>query len=191
MDYVRIVDAKEIARRMFVTNSFDSLLSSLGVILGNYTYGIENPASYVAGVVGASFTLGFFSGVLATYFAERAERLRELRETEKAVVRPLAGTIYEKAARIVPIYVAFWSGIGAVVLPIIGLLPFIASISSYLHAPVVLLVYSSVALILAELYALGVYLGRISGGNPMLSGLKMMLTGLSAVILFTLINLVK
>ncbi len=190
MQHVKILNAKEIARRMFVTNSFDGLLSSLGVILGNYIYGTENPENYVAGVIGASFALGFFSGIVATYLSERAERLRELRQTERAVMHPLSGSIYEKAAKTVPLYVALWSGMGAIFLPIIGLLPFILSILFSLTIPITVLVYSSAAIILAELFLLGAYLGKISGENSLLSGLQMTLIGLAAVVVFTIVNII-
>ena len=188
-EYVEMLNAREIARRMFVTNSFDGLLSTLGIILGNYTYGTTNIESYVGGVVGASMALGLFSGMIATYLSERAERLRELRKTERVMLRSLRGTIYEKAAKLVPVYVAFWSGFGAVVLPIIGIAPFLATLVLGLSLPLSTLVYSSAAIILGELFALGVYLGRVSGENPLLSGARMAAIGLGAVALFTFINM--
>ncbi|NOZ89501.1 MAG: hypothetical protein GXO15_06220 [Crenarchaeota archaeon] len=183
--YADMLDAKEIARRMFVTNSFDGLLSTLGIVLGNYMYGTVKVESYVGSVVGASMALGFFSGMVATYMSERAERLRELRKTEKAVLRSLRGTIYEKAAKVVPVYVAFWSGVGAMLLPVIGIAPFLAAMILGLSMPVWVLVYASAGLILLELFLLGVYLGRISGENPLVSGARMTAIGMGAVALFT------
>ncbi|BEP17579.1 hypothetical protein PYJP_09310 [Pyrofollis japonicus] len=188
--YARILEARSIARRMFITNSFDGLLSSLGVILGSYLSGATNPANYIGGVAGASFAMGFFSGFIATYMSERAERLRELRETEKAVLHSLKGSIYERAARVVPLYVAIWSGFGAIILPLIGILPFIISAVLGFGARISLLVYASAAIIIGELFALGAYLGHISGENPIISGLRLALIGLGAVIFFAFIGAV-
>jgi predicted membrane protein (TIGR00267 family) len=186
--YASILNAKDIARRMFVTNSFDGLLSSLGVVLGNYLSGTTSLESYIGAVLGASFSLGFFSGVVATYLSERAERLRELRKTERVMLHSLKGTIYEKAAKLVPIYVAFWSGLGAIVLPIIGISPFLLARLAGVAASIALLVYSSAAVMVLELFGLGYYLGGISGENRLLSGLRMAMIGLGSVAFFTLIH---
>ncbi len=187
--YASILRAKEIARRMFVTNSFDGLLSSLGVVLGNYVSGTTSLHSYVGTVLGAAFSLGFFSGVVATYLSERAERIRELKRTERAMLHSLKGTIYERAAKLVPIYVALWSGFGAIVLPLIGLTPFLVALAAGFHVKVHVLVYSSAAIMIVELFALGAYLGRISGENVLLSGARMAAIGLASVIFFTLLHL--
>lgn len=186
--YASILHAKEIARRMFVTNSFDGLLSSLGIILGNYVSGTTSLESYVGTVVGASFSLGFFSGVIATYLSERAERLRELHRTERVMLHTLRGTIYEKAAKLVPVYVAAWSGLGAIVLPLIGVSPFLLALGMGLNAPIHVLVYASAAIMIAELFGLGYYLGSISGENKLMSGLRMALIGVGSVLFFTLIH---
>jgi len=188
--YVKILEAKSIARRMFVTNSFDGLLSSLGVILGSYISGASNPMNYVGGVAGAAFAMGFFSGFVATYMSERAERIRELRETERAMLHSLRGSIYEKAARLVPLYVALWSGFGAIVLPLIAVLPFIVGELLGLNVSIRSLVYASAAIILLELFLLGAYLGHISGENKLVSGLRLALIGLAAVIFFAIVGVI-
>ncbi len=187
--YASILHAKEIARRMFITNSFDGLLSSLGIILGNYVSGTTSLESYVGTVVGASFSLGFFSGVIATYLSERAERLRELHRTERVMLHTLKGTIYEKAAKLVPVYVAAWSGFGAIVLPLIGVSPFLVALITGVNTPIHVLVYASAAIMIAELFGLGYYLGSISGENKLMSGLRMALIGIGSVLFFTLIHI--
>lgn len=188
--YVSMLEARGIARRMFITNSFDGLLSALGVILGNRVYGVSNLHSYVAGVLGASFALGLFSGFIATYLSERAERLRELRRTERAMLHSLKGSVYERAARMVPLYVALWSSFGALVLPSVAVAPFIAALAFGYSVSVDLLAYSSAGIILVELFLLGVYLGKVSGENRLVSGARMALIGVVAVVVFTLLGLV-
>ena len=178
--YASLLNAKEIARRMFVTNSFDGLLSTLGIILGNYASGTTSLNSYIGGVLGSSFALGFFSGMVATYLSERAERLNELRRTEKVMLHSLRGSIYEKAAKIVPVYVAVWSGLGALILPGIGVSPFIAAKLAGLSVGLTALVAASTAIVLGELFLLGAYLGRISGENVLVSGARMAAIGLAA-----------
>jgi predicted membrane protein (TIGR00267 family) len=183
-----MLEAKSIARRMFVTNSFDGLLSSLGIILGAYIAGLRDPAAYVGTVVGASFSMGVFSGIIATYFSERAERMRELRMLEKQLLHDLKGSVYEKAVKFVPLYVALWSGLGVVLLPALGVTPFIV-LPLIGGAPVWLMVYSSVALILLEIFLLGVYLGRVAGESPVRNGLKLLGIGGLAAAVLTLVEL--
>ncbi len=186
--YAEMLEAKSIARRMFVTNSFDGLLSSLGIVLGAYIAGLSDPWAYVGTVVGASFSMGVFSGIIATYFSERAERLRELRMLERQVLHKLSGSIYEKAARVVPVYVALWSGLGVVLLPAMAVAPFILLPLIGVSA-VGVMVYSSVALILLEIFLLGVYLGKVAGENPLRSGLRLAGIGGLAAAVLTLIEI--
>ncbi len=181
-----IVGAHSIARRMFVTNAFDGLLSALGIILGLYLAGVQQPLSYIGAVMGGTGVMGVFSGFVATYLSERAERLRELHETEKVMLRSLEGSIYDKAARLVPLYVASWSAFGAVVPPFASLTPFFAA--GLLHQPVALLVSESVSLILAMMFLIGYYLGRVSGENPWVSGARFLAIGASASALLLLLK---
>ena len=101
----------------------------------------------------------------------------------------MRGTIYEKAAKLVPIYVALWSGFGAIVLPMIGLTPFLLALAAGFNVQVHVLVYSSAAIMIAELFVLGAYLGSISGENMLLSGARMAAIGLASVLFFTLLRL--
>ena len=182
-----IVGAKSIARRMFVTNAFDGLLSTLGIILGLYTAGVSSPQSYLGAVLGGTGVMGIFSGFVATYLSERAERLRELHETERVMLHSLHGSIYERAARLVPLYVASWSAAGAIALPAASITP----IALCLPLGVVpsTAVYASVAVILLLMFILGFYLGIISGENRLASGLKFLAIGASAAALLLLAKL--
>ncbi len=187
--YAEMLDAKSIARRMFVTNSFDGLMSSIGIVLGSYLIGQRDPIAYIAAVIGASVSMGVFSGMVATYFSERAERIRELKKIEKALLHDLRGSVYEKAVKMVPIYVAFWSGIGIVLLPVIGAAPFIFSLLFNLRIDIGILVYSSVAVMIGEMFGLGYYLGKIAHENPLLNGLKLAGIGTAAAIALSLAQL--
>lgn len=176
-----IVGAKSIARRMFVTNAFDGLLSTLGIILGLYLAGVSTPQSYLGAVLGGTGVMGVFSGFVATYLSERAERLRELHETERVMVHSLHGSIYERAAKLVPLYVATWSALGAILLPALSVTPIAACLPGGRVTPFA--VYASIAIILASMFAIGFYLGVISGENRLMSGLKFLAIGASAVLL--------
>ncbi|AEM39398.1 protein of unknown function DUF125 transmembrane [Pyrolobus fumarii 1A] len=184
-----MVGAESIARRMFVTNAFDGLLSALGIILGLYIAGMSVPQSYIGAVAGGSGVMGLFSGFVATYLSERAERLRELRETERVMLHSLEGSVYWRAARLVPIYVAFWSAMGATLPPLLSTTPFI--LAAYSGVLVTLHhIAASISLILVFMYTLGFYMGKISGENPWLSGLRFLSIGVGATLFMSTLKLI-
>lgn len=186
----RISDAHSIARRLFVTNSFDGLISTLGIILGGYLGNIKDPATYIYTVAGGMLALGIFSGMIATYLSEKAEQLRELHETERVMLHKLDDSIYAKIARYVPVYVAFWSGVGALLLPLSTLIPFAIALYFETCFPLEVIIASSTIIALLELFLIGYYLGKISGENKLLNGLKFVSIGLTAVITLLALKIV-
>ncbi len=185
---VEVGEAKAVARRLFVTNSFDGLLTTIGVLLGSYIGGAQTPSAYIGAVLGGTITMGVFSGFLGALFSERAERRRELKQLQAHVMRDLTNTIYGKASRIIPYYVALWSSIGLIVFPIISLTPFfMAALGSMgvIHALV-----SSIASSNAMIFMLGIYIGKVSGDNVIRTGLTMLATSLAATVLLFLVSIV-
>ena len=183
-----IGEAKGVARRLFVTNSFDGLLTTIGVLLGSYIGGAVNPYSYIGAVLGGTVTMGIFSGFLGAFFSEKAERKKELKELQTQVMRDLSNTIYGKASKYIPYYVAVWSSIGLLLFPIISISPFFLSIKNILNVKNALV--SSIGLSNIMVFALGIYLGKVSGEGVMKTGLTMITTSLAATILLTLISIV-
>ena len=179
-------DAKSVARRLFVTNSFDALLTSLGVILGLYIGGVTQPSAYIGGVLGGSLTMGFFSGFLGAFFSERAERLKELKEIQAHVMKDLSQTIYGKMTRYVPIYVAFWSGLGVIMFPIIVVSPFLLSLVDMVNPSHAII--ASVVLVNLIIFLLGVYLGHISRENKVKTGGTMLAVSLGATFILFIVS---
>lgn len=170
-------DVRAIARRMFVTNSFDGLLASIGVMIGGFSEEAD-PLLLGLSVVGGGVAMGVLSGVVGVYMSERAERMRELQMIEKKVAKSLKGTMYDYAARIVPIYVALWSGMGIILFPVIVSLPFFAS-SRGLISPFHALI-AGLGLAYLIMVSLGAYLGRVSGESVLgysLRGLALAIGG--------------
>ncbi len=182
----RISDAKSIARRLFVTNSFDCLMTSLGVILGGYIGGIDSPKAFIGTVLGGSLTMGVFSGFLGAFFSERAERKRELKRMEFQVQRDLSKSIYGKASRIIPVYVALWSAAGIFMFPVITITPFILSSMGILS--VTSSVVASIAIINILIFTLGCYLGKISGEGILRNGVIMLTISLAATVMLLIIS---
>jgi len=183
---VRIAKAEEVSRRLFVTNSLDGLLSILGIVLGILAMNIKDPTAYVGAGLGGIVTMGFFSGFMGTYMSEKAERLKELKHIERSVLADLDNSVYGEVARVIPLYVAFWSLLGVVFFPAISLLPYVACMLGVLNIMNATLM--SIIIIHALLFTLGAYLGKISEEPLIKSGLKMVLIGCIATILFLMLR---
>jgi len=81
-----------IARRYFVNNFYDGMLTILGILLGFFMFIIYN--SEITSIesifvifpsIGTSISM-FISGVSGSYLSERAEQRKERRELDKAMV---------------------------------------------------------------------------------------------------------
>ncbi|BAA79600.1 conserved hypothetical protein [Aeropyrum pernix K1] len=184
LEYKRIVnvypDTPSIARRMFVTNGFDGLLAAIGVNIGGFSGGAD-PVVMVLSIMGGSLSMGVLSGVVGVYLSERAERLKELSRLEKKVSRSLRRSIYWKAANIIPLYIALWSGVGVIAFPLISVLPYIAAAYGMLAIEEAFAASLAIALALAG--GLGLYLGVVSGESKLYSTLRGLMLAVGAIIL--------
>ncbi|HEU97417.1 MAG TPA: hypothetical protein ENO36_00975 [Fervidicoccus fontis] len=177
----------EIARRMFVTNSFDSLIATIGIVLGNYVIGTSSPHSYLGSALGGSITMGVFSSFFGVYITEKAERLRELREIEEQLLIEIKDSIYGEVVRLAPIYVALWSMVGSIVFTFLSLSPFFLSIYGAIELNEAIAV--SVVISNSMIAVLGAYMGKISGEGIKKSVLKFISLSLSATFFLILISL--
>ncbi len=176
-------DTPAVARRMFATNSFDGLLSALGVSVGGFSPEV-NPEFLALGIIGGSLAMGVLSGVVGVYLSERAERIREVRELEKKVAKSLRNSVYWKAANIIPVYIALWSGIGIIFFPLLVAAPYLAAASGVIG--VVEAFYASVGVALTLMAAIGMYLARISGSSLLMGALKGVAVGVAGVVVVSL-----
>ena len=173
-------DVKPIARRMFVTNSFDSILASIGVNIGGFS-GEANPLLLAMSIIGGGVSLGLISNLLGVYMSERAERVRELRDLERKLASSLKGSIYWKAARFIPLYVALWSSIGVLLFPAMIAIPYLASSAGLvsLHNAF----YASLAISITALAGVSAYLGKITHEGLLRGALRGLLLGLLSIVL--------
>lgn len=170
-----------IARRLFVMNGFDGALTLLGIITGSFMAGITNTVYVIGSGLGACLAMGI-SGLTGAYFTERAERERELKNLEKAMLKDLSGSIQDTASRMIPILTALVDGISPALTGCITLLPFFFGLN------IKLAYMLGIALNMGTLFMLGIYLGRVSKQNKLLNGIKMLLVGLFTALILGLIG---
>lgn len=183
--YLRVTKAQKILRRYFAMNAFDGAMTSLGVVIGSYISNISDPRA-VIGVIVVSGIAMAVSGFSGTYMTESAERSRSLNELEDAMLVDLDDTIYGQASRFVSIFAAVVDGSAPFMASIPAVVPFFLSLAGL--CPIGLAFYASVGACLATLFLLGVFLGRISEGNLLYSGVKMVVAGVAVALLALVLN---
>jgi predicted membrane protein (TIGR00267 family) len=176
-EYERITDFWKIARRALANNSFDGVLTMVGVLTGNYLGGIRNAATVIRIGIAASVSIGV-SGLWGAYLAESAERGRELAELERLSLTDLSDTKISRAGRVAVVVVSLVDGLSPLVSSLIVLLPFF-------FAPLIgnILISYALSLVvgLIGLFGLGMFLGHISERSLLGYGLRTVVAGVVAV----------
>jgi len=184
-EYERITGFWKIARRALANNSFDGVLTMVGVLTGSYLGGIRDAATVIRVGMATAVSIGI-SGLWGAYLAESAERRRELAQLERVILTDLKGTKFGRAARMAVVVVSMVDGLSPLVSSLIVLLPFFV-------APLIGSIELSYALALAvsliTLFGLGMFLGHISERSLVGYGLRTVIAGIVAiVIIFILPN---
>lgn len=172
---LQLTHANRIARRYFVTNGFDGALTMLGLTIGFYTAGDVAVPVIISACLGAAVALAV-SGLASAYVSESAEREKELRELEQAVVNDLQTTAHGRAARLVPVFVAIVNGLSPLLIALLIMLPlWLAQAGFALPLPPLEV---SVLVAFAALFLLGTFLGTISGRLWLWAGMRTLLIAL-------------
>jgi len=176
-EYERITGFWQIARRALANNSFDGVLTMVGVLTGNYLGGIRDAATVIRIGVAASVSIGV-SGLWGAYLAESAERDRELAQLERISLIDLSDTKFSRAARVAVVVVSLVDGLSPLVSSLIVLFPFFI-------APLIGSIGLSYALALivglVSLFGLGMFLGHISQRSLVGYGLRTVVAGIVAI----------
>ncbi|MFX1510468.1 MAG: hypothetical protein ACFFBR_09205 [Promethearchaeota archaeon] len=175
----RISNVGPIARRYFAMNAFDGTLTMLGIILASHFAFHFDAGAIVSAGIGACLAM-MFSGLAGTYLAEKAERERELREMEQAMLRRLDQTLFKRATRFAIIISSVVDGFAPFMAGLLLLAPFFVVVFNptfWFYAVII-----SVATGFVLLFLLGVFLGRVSEQNQWLYGLQTLAAGLGTAI---------
>jgi predicted membrane protein (TIGR00267 family) len=183
--YLRITKASGIARRIFVMNGFDGAMTIFGIVLGSWIAGVSKPEVILLAGLGACLAMGV-SGFFGALMAEKAERERHLKDMEETTNNNVDPIHYE-AASFVAFYVALISGLSPALTAVISLSPFV--IASLKLASLTNAYTFSLALSLAILFLLGIYLGKVAKENGWLYGIAMIAVGALTAIIILLIQL--
>jgi predicted membrane protein (TIGR00267 family) len=182
-EYERIAGFWQIARRALANNAFDGVLTMVGVVMGQWIGGVQDPSTVILTGIATSISIGV-SGLWGAYLAESAERGRELAELEKISLTDLGETKIGRASRVAVIVVSLVDGLSPLVSSLIVLTPFfIASLIGGIAVSYVI----SMALALVCLFGLGMFLGHISGRSLIGYGIRTAIAGVVAIVITRLL----
>lgn len=180
-----IAKAQGIARRYFVVNGFDGALTMLGIVVGFYFSDGASAHVALSGCIGAAVALGM-SGVTSAYISERAEREKELRELEQAMMLKLGDSTHGKVVKYIPLVIGIVNGLSPLIISLVIIFPIWLSTSTstaFSYNPFEI----SIIFAFVCLFLLGVFLGKISGAFWLWSGIKtIIIASVTALIIYLL-----
>ena len=172
--YHRISDVGPISRRYFVMNAFDGALTMLGVVIGAYVAGILEPMPIISAAVAGSIAMGT-SGMSGAYMTEKAERTKELKELEKAMLTDLKNGLHHRSHKFATIFAALVDGISPALAAMLVVSPFFMVNPGIITVEIAF--FTCIVLTLVVLSLLGVYLAKISDESMIRYGVQMLLVG--------------
>lgn len=177
---------RKIARRYLVTNGFDGALTMLGLMTGFYLGGATEVKVAINACLGAAIAL-FVSGFSSAYLSETAERQKELREMEQALLVDLKESHYGDASRYLPLFIALVNGLSPLLFSLIILVPLFFAHYGFLWPCSPFLV--AIAVAFCCIFLLGVYLGKISKSFWLWAGLRAVLIAAGMMAIITLLDI--
>ena len=176
-EYSEISKVGQIARRAFANNSFDGVLTMIGVVMGSFVVGVDNAKVILVTGLSTALAIGI-SGGWGAYLTESAERRHAVSELERITLSELQDTKIGKASRMAVLMVAAVDGLSPFLSAFLVILPFFfaAMMPSIDYA-----YYASIAMALVSLFGLGIYLGKISREKLFLSGVKTTVAGVVCI----------
>jgi predicted membrane protein (TIGR00267 family) len=146
----------------------DGALSTLGIVIG--AYAAAGPV-IIAAAIGGTLANGI-SNALSAYSASEAEQYSEMRSIEDAMVaRELKGSAIERKIRRDNLLASVADGMATLIGGAFPILP-----QLFLKPPQSM--FLAAGLVILIIFLIGIYLGKVSRRNILLSALKMAFFGI-------------
>lgn len=182
--YNKIASIAKIIRRYFAINGFDGVITIIGVLIGNYIIGVKNYINVVIAGAAICISLGI-SGVWSAYYSEKAERKKEIDDLEKTTLHNLDKTVISYAQNYASKVLAIVNGLSPVLTAFIPMIPFLFG----KFIPINICYYLGFGLAFLILFGIGLFLGKISKSNLVISGIKMLFAGVFCIALSLLLKI--
>ena len=165
-------------------NSFDGILTIMGILVGSYFAGIMEAKTIIMTSVAAAVAMSV-SGFWGTYLSEEAERKKALIELEKQTLHKLHNTKIQKAGQFATYVVSFIDGASPLLASMLVIIPFF--FGAMITVKIMYMISLGIAFFL--LIILGAYLGKISEENKILNAFKMVIAGVVCIGLIILLQI--
>ena len=182
--YNQLVNIGEIARRYFAMNAFDGVLTIIGVLMGNFTAGVEDARIVVTTGLATCVAMGI-SGLWGAYLTEAAERRRELLELERYTLTDLGETSLGEASRMAVVIVALVDGLSPFLAALLVLTPFFFP---QVFPSLQWTYLTALGMALIALFGLGAFLGHVSRRNVVIYGLRTVIAGGISILISLLLG---
>jgi predicted membrane protein (TIGR00267 family) len=187
LSFMKVSDDSNIARRYIVLNGFDGILTVLGITVGAFATQVGSPVALISSGMGTAIGL-LVSGFSGAYITERAERLRDFKELQAAMVDDMEGSVQEKQVSSDSFKIALFNGASPFFASTVSVVPYMLAHLGII--PMVNTAYILSILISATLLAVfGAFLGRISRESLPAYALKMLFVGLVTAVLSYVLGL--
>ncbi len=164
--------------RYIILGSIDGILAVLGGVIGASTAGTPNEGVVHVGI-GVAVALAVTNGI-GSYLAESTVEYAKLAEKERPLLRRLTGTKIERVTKRKIYLDSITHGGASFVGSLVPIVPFMTIESNALAV--------SIAASLSALVVLGIYSGRLSKQNIVVSVVKMVILGVLVVVLVSLLG---
>ncbi len=182
--YAEISDVGSISRRYFVMNAFDGALTMLGVVIGASLVPNIDPLFIILAGLSGSFAM-CISGISGAYMTESAEREREMRTLERAMLSSMDDTVHRDASKFATVLTSLVDGFSPALAALIVISPFFMVNAGWITMDVAF--PASISLTMLVLLVLGLYLAKISDQSLAKYGLRMLIVGLVTALMCALV----
>jgi len=183
--YNKIANITKIIRRYFAINGFDGVITIIGVLVGSYIIGVTDYIHVIVTGTAVCISLGV-SGVWSAYYSESAERKKEIDDLEKSTLYDLSKTVISRAQSFASKILAAVNGLSPVITAFIPLTPFFFG----KIIPINICYYAGFSVAFLILFGIGLFLGKVSKSNLIVSGIKMIFAGVFCVVLSFLLKFI-
>jgi predicted membrane protein (TIGR00267 family) len=156
-------------------NAFDGALTMLGVIIGAFIAGVLEPITIITAAISGSIAMGV-SGMSGAYMTEKAERTKELKELQRAMVSNMQNGLHHRSHRFATIFASLVDGLSPAFAAMVVVFPFFIVPSGFITVDTAF--FTTIFLTLLLLTLLGVYLAKISDESMIRYGIQMLMVGM-------------
>lgn len=176
---------ENIAQRYIVLNGFDGILTVLGITVGAFSTQVDSPLVLISSCVGTAVGL-LVSGISGAYITEKAQRLRDFKELQDAMLKDMEGSIQEEKVESESLFISILNGLSPFTFAILSVIPyFLAQLE--LIEMVNMAYYVSMGISASMLALLGGFLGKIAKESILTYAAKMLIVGgVTAAIMYFL-----